>query len=360
MGEAEKRLVAALWSLQGVGYRAIEAILQSDDSARLLTTPPSMWAPHLRLRAPVIAALLKVSALESVFTAADAVARATAQTMVFPGDTQWPRLIVRGLVRFPMLYLRGPGETGRRKRCAMVGPRHPAPGTAVRVERLAREVAGHGVGVVSGAAEGVDAAAHRGAIAAQQESWAFLGCGIDVVRPRQRELCDGILGCGGSLWSPFPPGTRASKESFVRRNPLISAAADVVLVSHAQTKSGSLYTAEAALEQARPLFVLPGDPWNPAAAGSNLLLRRGARACLEATDILAELGIARTRTTRELPADVSNDAACVRSVLERYPAGLDGIIEVTGIEGARVRAALVELELEGIAMRGCDGKWERV
>jgi DNA processing protein len=248
-------------------------------------------------------------------------------------------------------------------RAAVVGTRHPEAGVCARVQALAAELAEAGACIVSGAAEGVDQAAHAGALEAGGQTWAFLGEGIDRLAGARSGLAAAMRSAGGTLFSQYPPGTPASKSTFRRRNPLISGAADAVLVARAPLASGALITAEAAWRQGRPLLAIPGDPWNPRAAGGNELLRRGqASLCLGAAEVLGALGLEAppARASHRRLEPVSAEAARLLELVEPGAADLDQLAARAGLEAGQVSALLVELELAGhLAQRG-GGRYRRL
>ncbi len=365
MDSSERRAVAALWSLQGIGPVTIARLERAlGPLGPLLNLKVSDWAGRVDLQAPAREALEGVGRLAQVADRLEERARRLGQAIVFPGDDGWPRRMT-GAWAPRVLFMVGPGATGPdRRRVAIVGTRRPEPGAAERVARLARELAGQGVGVVSGGAEGIDQAAHFGAIAGGGETWAFLGSAFDELDPMQRPLVEPFFTHGGTFYSQFPPGTRADKSTFTRRNPLISGAADCVLIARAPKKSGALHTAKAALAQGRPLLVLPSDPWNEAAVGSNALLDAGrARPCFSVSNVLDALGLGEA-TTRVLPQAVdprsfSVIARRVLEILSSHACDVDVLMARTGLQPGEVKAALVELEVEGAVMKKGSGVWER-
>ncbi len=147
-----------------------------------------------------------------------------------------------------------------------------------------------GWGVISGLARGIDAAAHRGNLAAGTPGVAVLGCGLDVVYPKEHApLVDGLIEAGGAVVSEYPPGTRPDGWRFPPRNRIISGAARAVVIVEAGMRGGALITARYAMEQGRPVFVLPGDITRPTSEGCNRLIRDGAHPVLDAGDLVEEL-----------------------------------------------------------------------
>ena len=165
----------------------------------------------------------------------------------------------------------------------------PPPYGLQATARLAESLAAHGVTVISGLARGVDTAAHKGALAANGRTIGVLGCGIDQVYPPENRKLFQEMAERGGLVSEFPLGTLPLAENFPRRNRIISGLSRGVLVVEAAEKSGSLITAQYALEQGRDVFAVPGNISFATSRGSNRLIKQGAKLvdCVE--DILEEL-----------------------------------------------------------------------
>lgn len=143
-----------------------------------------------------------------------------------------------------------------------------------------------GIRVISGMARGIDGWAHQGALEAGKDTYAVLGSGVDVCYPSEhRRLYESIAKSGGIL-SEFVPGTRAKPQFFPLRNRIISALSDGLLVVEAKQRSGSLITADLALEQGKDVFVIPGRIGDPLSEGCNRLIRQGAMPVLSPEDIL--------------------------------------------------------------------------
>lgn len=232
---------------------------------------------------------------------------------------------------------------------------------------MAEGLATRGVGVVSGLAQGVDTAAHMGAVDGAGETWAFLGSSIDQADSWPRDHFEPILDAGGVIWSELPPTVRADSTSFVRRNRLISGAADVVVVGRAGLKSGTAHTVEYAKRQERPLMAVPGDPGNTAAAGCLKLLQEGeAKMCRGVDDVLAALGLADVRGPRVVrrvmgapPKDETS--ARVLAALSTASTGFDELVaRLQPMSSGAVAAALMGLQLEGWVLEKSGRRYERV
>jgi len=187
---------------------------------------------------------------------------------------------------------------------------------------LARDLAEHGVTVVSGFARGIDAAAHRGALEAGGRTVAVLGTGIDEVYPRDhKKLAAEILDRGGALVSQFPLGTPPVSENFPYRNRIISGLSLGVVVVEAAENSGSLITARLAMEQNREVFAVPGNITSRNSFGTNYLIKgAGAKLVQQWQDIAAELP--QPIAASLLPPPLSERKSAIAERLAFVPEGL--------------------------------------
>lgn len=192
-----------------------------------------------------------------------------------------------------VLYVHGDPASLRRSALAIVGARSATPAGQDNARAFARHLAAQGWCIVSGLAQGIDAAAHEGALQAGPDgagTVAVLGTGIDRVYPAsQHALAREIAGGNGALVSEFPLGTRALPQHFPRRNRLVAALARGTLVVEAARQSGSLITARLAGELGREVFAIPGSIHSPLSRGCHALIRQGAKLVESAQDIEEEL-----------------------------------------------------------------------
>ena len=187
---------------------------------------------------------------------------------------------------------------------AIVGSRHATPYGFRIAGRFAQELAERGVTVVSGFARGIDSEAHRGAVRAKRRTIAVLGCGLDIVYPKEHNaLYQEILSNGGALMSEFPFGTAPFAYNFPKRNRIISGLAMGVLVVEASKRSGSLITARLAAEEGREVYAIPGPIDSIVSSGVNELVKQGAKLATCVDDILEDLA-------PQLRASISSFANC--------------------------------------------------
>jgi len=255
------------------------------------------------------------------------------------------------------LHLRGrSSELLARPSVAIVGARSCSPYGAQVARELAQSLAAAGLVVVSGLARGVDAEAHRGALAAGGLTIAVLGCGIDRDYPRAHAELARRIAESGLVVSEYPPGIEPSPWRFPARNRIIAGLAQATVVVEARERSGALITADFALELGREVFATPGEITSALSAGTNDLLRQGATPLLSAEDVLEALGV--EPTPRALPTGLSPESL---EVLERLSDGartLDELVRATERDPAALAATLTELELAGL-IAAADGVYRR-
>lgn len=258
-----------------------------------------------------------------------------------------------------VLYARGNPACLAAPCVAIVGTRRPTPYGLQVAEGLAEDLAHRGVTIISGLARGVDAAAHRGCLAAKGCTAAVLGCGIDVVYPREHgRLTDRILE-RGLLLTEFPPGTSPAPQNFPVRNRIISGLALGVIIVEASEYSGSLITARLAMEQNRELFAVPGNLTSPQSFGPNYLIKQGAKlvqswrdvieefAAEQRSEILAREAKLGVRTQAQLDL-LTEEEKHILDVLHTDRAiQFDRILATSGYGISRVSDLLFSLEMRG-------------
>lgn len=267
----------------------------------------------------------------------------------------------------PMLFVVGEPAVLMLPQLAVVGSRNPTPGGAVNAHDFAAHLARAGLTVTSGLALGIDACAHRGALEVEGLSVAVLGTGPDRVYPaRHRDLAYAIAE-RGALITELPTGSGPRREHFPRRNRIISGLSLGTLIVEASRFSGSLITAQHALEQGREVFAIPGSIHNPLARGCHALIRQGAKLVESATDVLEELPPLLAPET-EIPAQATTDAATpldrdyrrLLTALGHDPAPVDVLHQRTGLTPDVLSSMLLQLELMGYVAVCPGGRYARL
>lgn len=254
---------------------------------------------------------------------------------------------------------------------ALVGTRHPSPTGRRFAEEAGYALAAAGVPVVSGLARGIDACAHVGALRARGRDTgvvptvAVVATGLDSCYPAEHRTLFRQIAEAGAILSEFPPGSPPIKVHFIRRNRLLAGLARLTVVVEAREKSGALVTAQYAAEQGSEVAALPGDVYNPAAAGPNRLLADGAApvagvaALLEHATLLGILPRAARRRGRRAvppaPADLGPEARALLAALGVRPRPLDRLAEEAGLGAGPAWVALLDLELRGLARQEPEG-----
>lgn len=279
-------------------------------------------------------------------------------------DAQFPRLLAEIPHPPKTLYTIG-NEALMDKPCiAIIGTRKATDTGETLACEFAEYFASHGIVVVSGLAVGIDASAHKGALAAHGKTIAVLGNGLHEIYPQQNEkLAREILQNGGLLISEYPPGTPALPHQFLERNRIVSGLSKGVVVIEAPEKSGALSTAAHALEQNREVFVVPGPAKHPNYKGGHRLIKSGA--CLVSTpeEVLEELNIIEHNSSSKSKNLISTqgmntDEIKIIEIIQNAGKAIevDKICELTRIEARTVARVLGILTLQGI-VREENGKY---
>ena len=332
-----------LWSLRGdishlfsYSPAELEALGVSPDACRAL---------HSRRYQPMAEEILEWTSREGC-------------QILLRGTPAYPELLEQ--IHDPPLvvYARGHLPALELPYLAIVGTRRPTWYGTQMAEGLAADLAQRGIGIVSGLARGIDAAAHRGCLSTGGRTIAVLGCGIDVVYPREhRQLTRKILE-NGLLLSEFPPGTSPSPQNFPVRNRVISGLALGTLIIEASEYSGSLITARLAMEQNREIFALPGNLTVPQSFGPNFLIKQGAKLVQSWRDIVEEfppelryriLSREETRVQPSLELDLLNEKEIrlLEAMSTDQATQFDRLFKVSGLEISSLSDLLLNLEMRG-------------
>lgn len=282
-------------------------------------------------------------------------------------DPDYPQRLLEIVDPPTVLYVRGSVSALSQPAIAIVGSRNATPQGEANAKAFASALADAGLAIVSGLALGIDAAAHRGALAASGTTIAVIGTGADRLYPaRNRELAMEIVDKGAIL-SEFPLGTPAAAANFPRRNRLISGLSGGVLVVEAAVESGSLITARMAGEQGREVFAIPGSIHSPQSRGCHRLIRQGAKLVETATDVLEELPLQSIVAARLTGTDNGNEALAGRSDSERVltcagydPVTIDELVVRCGLTAEALSVILLQLELDGRVASLPGGRLQRL
>jgi DNA processing protein len=283
-------------------------------------------------------------------------------------DPRYPSRLAASELAPPAISWSG-GSLEAARTVAIVGSRHATPEAVAFASELAAALVGASIVVVSGGAEGIDAAAHKSALCSGGRTWAVAGTGPDHCYPAAHaDLFDAIArGPGAMLW-PFDSGSRGK---FLARNGVLVALADAVVVVQAGLVSGALNAASWAQKLGKALWVVPAAPWMTDFSGSLRLLEQGARPVSSIDALLGSLGL-NLRQAPERATCPSTDSGAgdnmralspseseVLTVMSNAPLHLDAIITRAGQPAQVAAAALLTLALENVVVEGPPGFFRR-
>ena len=284
--------------------------------------------------------------------------------LLFLGQKEYPESLAQINDAPPVLSVSGNKEVLKKPHIAVVGTRNASINGKNIARHISADLVKAGYSIVSGMALGIDAAAHEGALYAANEAastTAVLGTGINVPYPAQNKRLYEQIREKGVLISEFSFDTKPQPSNFPRRNRIISGLAEGLVVIEAALRSGSLITANKALEQGKEVFAVPSSPLDPRAAGVNHLIKSGAPLVESAQDIIDGLAHIAPFTLSEAQKEASfADRPAVQlqeptdenrrellSLLDGSPVEIDMLIRETGLPADVVSVLLVELELAG-------------
>ena len=293
------------------------------------------------------------------------------RTLVRWGSPDYPPLLARIPDPPLVLYVEGAVDALSLPQLAIVGSRNPTPPGRDTAQQFARRLAQAGFTITSGLALGIDAAAHRGALAADGRTVAVVGRGLDAVYPPENgTLAREIVARGGACVTDLPIGTPPRKQNFPRRNRILSGLAVGTLVVEAALRSGSLITARLAGDHGREVFAIPGSIHNPMVRGCHRLLRQGAHLVESVDDIFAEIDAIvadfrqitqekddNPQTSPRSPLD--NEYEILLDALGFEAAGMDTLVARTGLKAGAIASMLLILELEGRIQQHPGGRFCR-
>ena len=260
----------------------------------------------------------------------------------------YPRKLLEHLQDPEPIYYQGRYELIQRKAIAIVGSRKStAYGRAV-ARNLAKRAAEYGVTVISGLALGIDGEAHRGALDAGGDTIAVIANGIDICYPSSHRSLQKKILEKGLIISECPDGAEPRAYTFPKRNRIIAALADAVIVVEAAVRSGSLITAECAVEQGKLLYAVPGNITSEASLGTNKLIRDGAEPLIVLDDVFKGMGLI-SPDIKSREESLGDDERLIISVLgEKGNMSIDELVRATGFTTMTVNGIITVLEMKGL------------
>ncbi len=365
----DDELAAWLRLLQtpGIGRQRARRLLQAFGSPQgVFAAAPADWRDALGGQAQAAAALAQAP------DGHDALVERTRHWLAQPdchllalGDPGYPRAWM-ALDDPPLLvHLRGRTELMGRPAIALVGSRHPSAAGLDNARQFAAALGQAGLVVVSGLAQGIDGAAHEGALTTATGTIAVVGTGLDRVYPRQHHALAERIAAEGLLVSEHVLGTPPLAPHFPQRNRLIAGLALGTLVVEATLQSGSLITARLAMEANREVFAIPGSIHSPQVKGCHRLIKEGAKLVECTQDVLDELradALAEARSGTGTPSPAADDSVHLATpddtpedpllqALGWTPTTLDALQARTGWSATDLNVRLLDLELDGLVVR---------
>ena len=295
---------------------------------------------------------------------------------LFHDSPAFPRLLAALETPPPVLTWRGDLSLLGQGAVALVGARNASAGACRLAREFAAALSARGLAVVSGLARGIDAAAHRGALAGMGHGGGTIGViasGIDVTYPPEHAELQEAVAQRGLLLAEMPPGTEPLARHFPFRNRIIAGLAAGTVVVEAAPRSGSLITARLASEAGREVMAVPGSPLDSRSRGCNELIRDGA-VLVQSADDIAELlerfegparaslrepiwaGIEPVAPDPGLGSDEDGGEVNIAHLLGTAPVAIDELIRQSGVSAGAVQMALIELELAGRLIRHAGGR----
>ncbi len=269
-----------------------------------------------------------------------------------PFDREYP-VLLQDTADPPLgLFVRGQLHDG--PKVAVVGSRRATPYGRQIARLLGEELGRAGVIVVSGMARGVDAAAHRGALAAGGRSWAVWGCGPDHIYPPEHADLAEELVQDGAVITEYPPGTPPRRHHFPQRNRILAGVATAVVVVEAAARSGALITARQAADEGREVLAVPGSIFSDLSVGPNALLRMGAKPLLTLRDVFEVVGCS------PMPSSGTAQGGLLEVIGPGEAVTADDIARRTGKGAGEVTAELLRLEMSGDVERTPDGRFSKI
>ncbi len=382
--EEEKKCLAALASISDIGPQTIKKLLSVFGSAGAVFEASRQELEKTAIGGKRVDGILRFSGWEDVRRMLDR-AQSSGMKVLTMEEAEYPEPLKNISDCPPVLYVKGEILKEDKYALGIVGTRTPTYYGVVQAENMAAGLARKGFTIVSGLARGIDSAAHKGALKAGGRSIAVMGSGLDVPYPPENHVLMRNLASSGAVVSEFPPGTEPNKDNFPRRNRIISGLSLGVLVVEAGKGSGSLITANYALDQGKEVFSIPGNISSAVSRGTNELIKSGAKVVTGIDDVIEELApvlkgflgltLAPDSAGQEpagnsagqkkqkpaswaaIKAALAPEERLVVEALGPEPAHIDEIARQIGMGAAHIMGVLLQLELKGIVKQAAGKKF---
>lgn len=346
--------IISLHQIKGIGHRTLQRITQIfDDKRSLMSADTDKLQQALSLstkKADLIMQALQPHRIQQVL---DNLHQKEITAITF-FDSSYPPYLSQIHDPPVVIYVRGDISLLQRPMIAMVGTRRPSSYGRMAAHKLAQQLTLNGWVLVSGMAEGIDGDVHQAALSAtdQPATIAVLGGGVDMVYPAHHASLYQHILKKGCILSESAPGTQPHKGLFPRRNRLISGLSYGVIVVEAAIRSGSLITADAALEQGRDVFAVPGEIFKSTSSGTNHLIQQGAKLISSAEDVMDEYSgltlnpLPQLNQKEQSGMKLSSLEKRILEVMVSAQLHVNDIIRLTESTPQQVQTALVTLQLK--------------
>ncbi|HVW37882.1 MAG TPA: DNA-processing protein DprA [Pirellulales bacterium] len=345
--------------VSGVGPKTRKSLLDHFGSPKaVLAAAPSELRSVQGVGPKLAGAILR--ARQEIDVAAEIdFCRRNGVSIVAEADPAFPRALREVHDPPGVLFVRGAIQPSDALAIAIVGSRHATHYGLEQAERLAGSLARAGLTIISGLARGIDAAAHRGALAAGGRTLAVLGSGVLNIYPPEHDKLAAEVIARGAVLGEAPVRSAPTSGAFPQRNRLISGMSLGVIVVEAALQSGALITARHAMEQGREVFAVPGRVDNRMSRGCHRLIRDGAKLVETAEDVLEELGPLVAAATRDDGTVVHHPAELllnepeqqVLAAIKGSPTSIDEVISASGLPTPQVLATISVLEMRRLVRR---------
>ena len=363
------RAAALIARTPSLNAEHVRALIESTGSLEEAVSIGSGVVPGINLP-PAARAFLAAPEAAVIDSDLEWLAKSGAHLVPITSD-HYPALLAEIRRGPPALYVLGDLSALASPQLAIVGSRSPTSSGRSTARDFAKFFARAGLTITSGLALGIDTASHEGALQGNGRTVAVCGCGLDVVYPRQNAALAARIREHGAIVSEFPPGTQPYPAHFPQRNRIISGLTVGTVVVEAAHGSGSLITAQHALEQGREVFAIPGSIHNPLSRGCHKLIREGAKLVESADDVLSELtnflgpqSLALTAMaladSREAPQALDKEYEILLDALGFEPASIDVLASRTGFPHESIASMLLILELQGRVAPHAGGRYGRL
>jgi DNA processing protein len=351
----QKEILITLHETPGIGWHTIRKAVQYGAWQSYERYSPDAWISSVGLRPE------QANALSEAFSRQDIARRSRRMlergiTVITPYDEEYPELLKQTAQHPWVLYTIGRVELFNKPCVAIVGTRGPTAYGRRTASDLGEQLSASGLTVVSGLARGIDGSAHEGALRGSGSTIAVLGTPVDTIYPKEHRALYDDIAKRGLIVSEYPLGTPFHPGLFPQRNRIIAGSSLGTVVVEAAQRSGSLITADQALEMSRDVFAVPGPISSPKSMGTNDLIRQGAKLITSVQDILEEYGsllpmksVGSNKDMKALSSEadmMTKDEAIIYRILQDAPRSTDELHELSTFPFGLLHAVLINLTIK--------------